>query len=108
MLRYVLLTSLLISSSVVAKPFGDVDKGKLKSPSCVYCHGSNGMTTNDAYPNLAGQNAKYLYDSMKAYQDGLRSGPLAEMMAAQLRMLNDEDLRDVAAFYSEQLSHTEK
>ena len=36
MLRYVFLTSLLISSSVVAKPFGDVDKGKLKSDS--YTH----------------------------------------------------------------------
>ena len=78
MLRYVLLASLILSSSVVAKPFGDVDKGKLKSPSCVYCHGSNGITTNDAYPNLAGQNAQYLYDSMKAYQDGLRLGPMAE------------------------------
>ena len=83
MLRYVLLASLILSSSVVAKPFGDAEKGKLKSPSCVYCHGSNGITTNDAYPNLAGQNAQYLYDSMKAYQEGLRLGPLAEMMAAQ-------------------------
>ncbi len=108
MFRYVLLTSLILSSSVVAKPFGDAVKGKLKSPSCVYCHGSNGITTNDAYPNLAGQNAQYLYDSMKAYQDGLRLGPLAEMMAAQLRMLNDEDLRDVAAFYSQQTPHSEK
>jgi len=45
---------------------------------------------------------------MKAYQDGLRFGLLAEMMAAQLRMLNDEDLRDVAAFYSEQTPHAEK
>ncbi|WP_440888145.1 c-type cytochrome [Vibrio sp. WZ-1] len=108
MLRYLLLTSLLISSSVMAKPFGDAEKGKIKSPSCVYCHGANGMTNNEAYPNLAGQNAKYLFDSMKAYQDGLRLGPLAEMMAAQLRMLNDEDLRDVAAFYSEQLPHAEK
>lgn len=78
MLKYVLLTSLLLSSSVVAKPFGGVDKGKLKSSSCVYCHGSNGITTNDAYPNLAGQNAQYLYDSMKAYQDWLRLGPMAE------------------------------
>lgn len=39
---------------------------------------------------------------MKSYQAGERKGPLAEMMAAQLKMLNDEDLRDVAAFYAEQ------
>lgn len=98
MLRTLLLTSLIFTSTVYANPFGDAEKGKVKAPSCVYCHGTNGLSSNDAYPNLAGQSPKYLYDSMKAYQDGLRTGPLAEMMKAQLRMLNDEDLRDVAAF----------
>ncbi|TNZ67760.1 cytochrome C554 [Vibrio parahaemolyticus] len=102
MLRTLLLTSLIFTSTVYANPFGDAEKGKVKAPSCVYCHGTNGLSSNDAYPNLAGQSPKYLYDSMKAYQDGLRTGPLAEMMKAQLRMLNDEDLRDVAAFFSEQ------
>ncbi|WP_180804667.1 c-type cytochrome [Vibrio parahaemolyticus] len=102
MLRTLLLTSLIFTSTVYANPFGDAEKGKVKAPSCVYCHGTNRLSSNDAYPNLAGQSPKYLYDSMKAYQDGLRTGPLAEMMKAQLRMLNDEDLRDVAAFFAEQ------
>ncbi|EHK9180428.1 cytochrome c [Vibrio parahaemolyticus] len=102
MLRTLLLTYLIFTSTVYANPFGDAEKGKVKAPSCVYCHGTNGLSSNDAYPNLAGQSPKYLYDSMKAYQDGLRTGPLAEMMKAQLRMLNDEDLRDVAAFFAEQ------
>ncbi|HAS6797251.1 cytochrome C554 [Vibrio parahaemolyticus] len=102
MLRTLLLTSLIFTSTVYANPFGDAEKGKVKAPSCVYCHGTNGLSSNDAYPNLAGQSPKYLYDSMKAYQDVLRTGPLAEMMKAQLRMLNDEDLRDVAAFFAEQ------
>ncbi|HAS6659292.1 TPA: c-type cytochrome [Vibrio parahaemolyticus] len=101
MLRTLLLTSLIFTSTVYANPFGDAEKGKVKAPSCVYCHGTNELSSNDAYPNLAGQSPKYLYDSMKAYQDGLRTGPLAEMMKAQLRMLNDEDLRDVAAFFAE-------
>ncbi|MGX9994644.1 c-type cytochrome [Vibrio sp. JZG120] len=102
MFRFVILTSLIFSSASHAAPFGDADKGKIKSPSCVYCHGATGVAGNNAYPNLAGQNAQYLYDAMKSYQAGERKGPLAEMMGAQLRMLNDEDLRDVAAFYAEQ------
>ncbi len=103
MLKHALFAFVLLSSSaVIAKPFGDADKGKHKSPSCIYCHGVTGISNNDSYPHLAGQNAKYLYDSMKAYKDGLRRGPLADMMAAQLRMLNDDDLRDVAAFYAQQ------
>ncbi|HHX8566103.1 cytochrome c [Vibrio sp. RM-44-3] len=97
MFRFVLLTSLIFSSASHAAPFGDADKGK-----SVYCHGATGVAGNNAYPNLAGQNAQYLYDAMKSYQAGERKGPLAEMMGAQLRMLNDEDLRDVAAFYAEQ------
>ncbi len=102
MLRTLLFTSLIVSSTVYANPFGDAEKGKIKAPSCVYCHGSNGISSNGTYPNLAGQNPDYLYNSMKAYQDGLRTGSLAEMMKAQLRMLNDEDLRDVAAFFAQQ------
>ena len=102
MFRFVLLTSLIFSSASHAAPFGDADKGKIKSPSCVYCHGVTGIATNNTYPSLAGQNSQYLYNAMKSYQAGERKGPLAEMMAAQLKMLNDEDLRDVAAFYAEQ------
>ncbi len=102
MLRILLLTSLLVSSTIYANPFGDAEKGKIKAPSCVYCHGSNGISNNATYPNLAGQNPEYLYNSMKAYQEGLRTGSLAEMMKVQLRMLNDDDLRDVAAFFAEQ------
>ncbi|EOX4797813.1 c-type cytochrome [Vibrio alginolyticus] len=102
MLRFILLISFIFSSAIHAEPFGDADKGKIKSPSCVYCHGVTGIATNNTYPSLAGQNAQYLYNVMKSYQAGERKGPLAEMMAAQLKMLNDEDLRDVAAFYAEQ------
>ncbi|WP_423839519.1 c-type cytochrome, partial [Vibrio cholerae] len=29
-----------------------------------------------------------------------RTGPMAEMMRAQLQRLNDQDLRDIAAFYA--------
>ncbi|MGF1806922.1 cytochrome c, partial [Aliivibrio sifiae] len=42
----------------------------------------------------------YLYSSMKAYQNGERTGPLALMMKAQLQRLNDQDLKDIAAFYA--------
>lgn len=37
---------------------------------------------------------------MKAYQNGERLGDYAEMMRAQLSKLNDQDLKDIAAFYS--------
>ncbi|MCG9698851.1 cytochrome c [Vibrio natriegens] len=105
MLKYLLFISVIFAPATMANPSGDATKGKIKSPSCVYCHGATGISVNETYPNLAGQNAQYLFNAMKSYQNSERQGPLAEMMASQLKMLNDEDLRDVAAFYAEQLTH---
>ena len=79
---------------------GEPDLGKIKAPSCVFCHGKNGVATNSAYPNLAGQSPQYLYSAMKDYQQGLRQGPNAKMMQVQLSKLTDQDLRDVAAFFA--------
>ncbi|MGF1755011.1 cytochrome c [Vibrio makurazakiensis] len=97
-----LLLPLLISTYALSNEFGDPKLGKLKSPSCVFCHGASGTATNTDYPNLAGQDLLYLFNSMKAYQAGQRSGSYSEMMKTQLRQLNDDDLKDIAAFYSSQ------
>ncbi|WP_375320772.1 c-type cytochrome [Aliivibrio logei] len=78
---------------------GDAKLGKLKAPSCVFCHGQTGEAVNASYPNLNMQNETYLYSSMKSYQNDERKGPLAQMMKAQLQRLNDQDLKDIAAFY---------
>ena len=91
--------SALFSLSSHATEFGNAELGKVKAPSCVFCHGE---AVNPSYPNLKNQNAQYLYQSMKDYQLGNRTGALAEMMQAQLSKLNDQDLRDIAAFYSSQ------
>lgn len=85
-----------------ASEFGDAELGQVKSPSCVFCHGPTGQAVNPSYPNLQGQNAQYLFESMQAYQRGDRTGALAEMMRAQLSKLNEQDLKDIAAYYAEQ------
>ncbi|WP_194437343.1 c-type cytochrome [Vibrio fluminensis] len=102
MRKIYLLALLSISSVTQAEPFGDAELGKVKSPSCVFCHGPTGKAANPSYPNLNGQNAQYLYQSMLDYQQGKRTTSMAQMMAAQLRQLNDQDLKDIAAFYAQQ------
>ncbi|GAL27113.1 cytochrome c553 [Vibrio variabilis] len=94
--------SILFSSTLLASNFGDAELGKLKSPSCVFCHNPNGSTSQPSYPDLNGQDPLYLYNAMRAYINDERSGPMAALMKAQLQNLSDEDLKDVAAFYSEQ------
>jgi len=88
-------------ASQASSNFGDPQAGKIRAPRCVFVHGTNGVATNPTYPNLNDQDAQYLYQSMKAYQNGERVGPLAEMMTAQLSRLDDQDLKDVAAYFAQ-------
>ncbi|WP_084715800.1 c-type cytochrome [Vibrio galatheae] len=102
MKRIVTLLLLLPSAAFANTDFGNPQLGKVKVPSCVFCHGSDGTASNPTYQNLKGQNAQYQFQSMKDYQDGHRQGPLAEMMQAQLSRLNDQDLKDIAAYFASQ------
>jgi len=76
---------------------GDAAAGKAKSVVCAACHGPNGISTNDIWPNLAGQKPGYLTAQMKAFRDGGRSNPMMSPMAAAL---SDDDIANLAAYYS--------
>ncbi|WP_080155804.1 c-type cytochrome [Photobacterium piscicola] len=89
-----------MSTNAYAMPKGDASKGEIKTPSCRFCHGSNGIAPQPSYPNLAGQQPQYLYDAMLAYTNDMRKGPMASMMKGQLQNLSTQDLADIAAYYS--------
>lgn len=77
---------------------GDAEAGRLKSNTCMGCHGIPGYT--NAYPTyrvpkLGGQGADYLAAALKAYRSGER--PHATMRA-QAANLSDQDIADIAAF----------
>jgi cytochrome c553 len=76
---------------------GDAAAGKAKAVVCAACHGANGISTIPTYPNLAGQKEAYLVDSIKAYRDGTRKNPIMAPMAAAL---SDEDIANLAAYFS--------
>ena len=83
----------------IAMAEGDADAGKAKAAACSACHGSNGISTNPIYPNLAGQHPQYLNMAMKAYQSGERGNPIMKAMAAPL---SDEDIANLSAYFSAQ------
>jgi cytochrome c553 len=64
------------------------------------CHGAQGKATAPLYPNLAGQNAAYLNHALQAYKKGERSGGQAEVMKAFVAGLSDDDMANLAAYYS--------
>ena len=54
-------------------PVGDASAGKTATASCAACHGAQGVSVNPAWPSLAGQDAQYLADALKAYKHGSRN-----------------------------------
>lgn len=78
---------------------GSAEAGREKSTTCAACHGGDGNSFNPEWPSLAGQHARYLIRQLEAYQSGARQHVL---MTPQAQNLSEADIRDLAAFYSEQ------
>ncbi|MCU0868114.1 MAG: cytochrome c [Burkholderiales bacterium] len=76
---------------------GDPAAGKKKTTSCQTCHGRNGMAVLPEAPNLAGQPEIYLAKALKDYRSGKREN---EMMSVMAQALSDQDIADLAAWYS--------
>ncbi len=93
----VMALSMLSGQALAA---GDVAAGQAKAAVCAACHGADGIAMIPGYPNLKGQNAQYIISSINAYKNKERKGGLAAVMQAQASMLSDDDIANLAAYYS--------
>jgi len=84
-----------------ATPVGDAKAGQTKAAACGACHGPDGNSPSDAFPKLAGQHVSYAVEQLKALKEGKRKDP---MMTGQAAPLSDQDMLDIATFYSIQTS----
>ena len=85
-------------AGVVAAVSGDAAAGSRKhAASCAGCHGANGISPNDTWPNLAGQNAAYLVRILAAYKSGAQADV---MMSSVAQTLSDAEIQDLAAYYA--------
>ena len=85
-------------AGVVAAVSGDAAAGSRKhAASCAGCHGANGISPNDTWPNLAGQNAAYLVIILAAYKSGAQADV---MMSSVAQTLSDAEIQDLAAYYA--------
>jgi cytochrome c553 len=78
---------------------GDPAAGQAKSALCATCHGADGNSQLAINPKLAGQSASYIVKQLNDYKSGARSNAT---MAAMVASLSDEDMADIAAWYSSQ------
>lgn len=93
------LTSLVIITAISGSAIaaGDINAGKARAASCAGCHGAVGISSNPAWPNLAGQKDVYLAKQITAFRDGQRQDALMSPMA---KSLSDSDIKNLAAYYS--------
>jgi len=78
---------------------GTAEAGKAKATTCAACHGADGNSVNPMWPSIAGQNAPYIVKQLTAFKNGTRSDPL---MSGQAMALSAQDMRDLAAYFSQQ------
>ena len=88
------------SSSAAAA--GNAAAGAEKSIFCAYCHGSDGNPLDNAAPRLAGQDADTLVAKMKHQTKVMGQHELMIQAFRTGRALNDKDMNDLAAYFSQQ------
>jgi cytochrome c553 len=100
LLRAAAILLVLCSAQVLAK--GDAAAGQGKSAICAACHGMDGNSMVATWPKLAGQHESYLVRQITLIKSGAR--PVPEM-AAITPGLSDQDILDLAAYFSSQTNN---
>jgi cytochrome c553 len=85
----------------------DAKAGEKKAAMCIGCHGIAGYQASfpeiHKVPMIAGQSAKYIASALGAYKKGDRKHPTMRAIAGSL---SDQDMADLAAFYSTEAKST--
>ena len=92
-----LIFTVILSLSAGAKAAGNAEAGKALTGVCIACHSEDGNSPVGTFPNIAGQTEQYLLKQLEDIQGGERPVPV---MAGMLDGFSEQDLEDMAAFYS--------
>jgi cytochrome c553 len=103
MKKIIFLIIFLFSSGSFAEELSkEMQNGKMKVQTvCVTCHGMNGQATGAGnsviIPNITAQEKNYMVARLKAYKAGEIKHPQMSVVA---QMLTEQDINDVAEWYS--------
>jgi cytochrome c553 len=97
----------MVSTAYADEIKGDANAAQAKVGMCIGCHAIPGYRSSypEIYsvPLLGGQNANYIVAALNAYKKGERKHPTMRGIATTL---SDQDIADVAAYYSAQTAET--
>ena len=96
------------NNAAAADVQGNAAAAENKVAMCIGCHAIPDYKTSfpEVYrvPYLGGQNAKYIESALHAYQKGDRKHPTMRAIAGSL---TDQDIANLAAYYSQQTAATQ-
>ena len=98
MMRWIVLL-LAVGAAPAALAAGSAEAGATKAAACTACHGTNGNSTNQMWPVLAGQNAAYIESQLQHFYDKTRVDP-SGVMPPQAAGLSKQDIEDLATYFS--------
>jgi cytochrome c553 len=87
----------MVGSAAAQDPEPDLHAGAELAATCAACHGAEGVSTGDQYPNLAAQKSTYLAAQLRAFRSGDRQNPLMNAVAADL---TDSDIGNLAGHFA--------
>jgi cytochrome c553 len=95
------IVSLLLTLGItgLAHAAGNAEAGQGKVAVCGACHNPDGNSAAPNFPKLAGQGERYLVKQLKDIKAGNRT---VLEMTGLLDNLTEQDLQDIAAYFSKQ------
>jgi cytochrome c553 len=102
----ILCSVMMFASGAAMAQSGDAERGQELSQTCAACHGPDGNSPAGDFPSIAGQHEKYLIKQLHDFQTGNETngeeGRYNVLMADQVAGLDDQDIRDLAAYFGAQ------
>ena len=88
---------MLAGAALAEEPAGDRAEGRKLAGQCRTCHGLEGFAQIPIAPHIGGEPAGYIRAQLTAFRDGTREH---EMMTIVAKNLTDQQIADLAAWYS--------
>ncbi len=76
---------------------GNAAHGSALATTCNNCHGTTGISTDEAFPNLVGQSVAAIYKQLDDFKSGKRN---ATVMGVYVSQLSQQDLLDLATHFA--------
>ncbi|WP_233487252.1 c-type cytochrome [Candidatus Thioglobus autotrophicus] len=98
----IIKSTLLVATLALGSYAQAAPSGQALGYTCAGCHGTNGASTGNAIPSIAGLSETYMVETMNAYKSGDKASTIMGRIA---KGYSEEDIENMAGFFAEQEVH---